>query len=163
MNRGNGPFPAQPDAVTPAMGRRGVLVVEKKNPWGPRMLALAGFVAVGAMLLLARWVPATPLPDGRAWRISGLDWVACRWHDRSMGTPGMADFKPGVAAWKQRLEREPGSLNATRGYLDSLLTGTAAEVSKAVWRAALETAGGFHPWPGPTPATSGGCCACRSE
>ncbi|MEY3277033.1 MAG: Tetratricopeptide repeat [Verrucomicrobiota bacterium] len=141
MSMGNGPFPAQRDAVTPAMGRRGVLVVEKKNPWGPRMLALAGFVAVGAMLLLARWVPATPLPDGRAWRISGLDWVACRWHDRSMGTPGMADFKPGVAAWKQRLEREPGSLNATRGYLDSLLTGTASEVSKAVWRAALETAG----------------------
>lgn len=120
--------------------RRGVLVVEKRNPWGPRMLILAGCVALGAMLLLARWVPAAPLPDGRAWRVSGLDWMACRWHDRSMGTPGLAGFKPGVDAWRQRLEREPGSLNAMRGYLDSLLADPGPGVGKPVWRTALETA-----------------------
>lgn len=125
--------------------RRGVLVVEKRNPWGPRMLVLAGCVALGAMLLLARWVPAAPLPDGRAWRVSGLDWMACRWHDRSMGTPGSADFKPGVAAWRSRMEREPGALNALRGYLDSLLAAPASDVSKAVWRVALETAGRLPP------------------
>lgn len=104
------------------------------------MLALAGLVALGATVLLARWVPAAPLPDGRAWRVSGLDWVGCRWHDRTMGTPGAADFKPGLAAWSLRLEREPGSLNARRGYLDSLLAEPGPDVGKPVWRTALETA-----------------------
>ena len=141
MNEGNESFATEGEAGMSPAARRGLLVVEKKNPWGPRMLALAGVVALGATLMLARWVPAAPLADGRAWRMSGLDWISCRWHDRSMGTPGMADFKPGVAAWRLRLEREPGSLNARRGYLDSLLAAPATHVNKAVWRAALEMAG----------------------
>ncbi|MEI6340564.1 MAG: hypothetical protein WCR07_01290 [Verrucomicrobiota bacterium] len=141
-------FPGRRSPTTAVAGRPMVLVLEKENRWGPRLLALAGVIAVVTTAFLARWIPGAPLPDGRGWRMSGWEWLACRWHDRSMGTPGTAGFKADADSWRLRLEREPGSLGAVRGYLDSLLA--LGESRRTAWRDAwrraewLATAGGTN-------------------
>lgn len=80
-------------------------------------------VILGGVLLLAAWidwVPGHRWPDGQVWRMSGLDWVRCRWHDRRMGEAGQPDFRPDVDAWQRRVVWDPADPAALRGYLDSL-------------------------------------------
>lgn len=153
MNEGGTDLRGRTGPASSAGARPSVIVVEKQSRWGPRLLAGAGVLAAVATVLLARWIPASPLPDGRPWHISGQDWLACRRHDRSMGTPGAPDFKPGVSEWRLRLEREPGSFMALRGYLDSLLG--AADTPKQTWREALDLAKRLPPATGTNSADVG--------
>lgn len=118
------------------MGPR-VLVVEKGSVWGPRILWVAAVMGLLSAILWAPWIPRVPRADGLRWWMSGWDWVACWRHDQAMGRPGTASFKPSVEAWRIRMERDPGSVEATRGWMDSMVA--SGEPLRAPWEAALGT------------------------
>lgn len=80
------------------------------------LISGAGLMAVGWL----RWIPGSPRPDGRPWRLNGAGWLRCRWHDLRMGKPGAADFRPDASRWLWRVGQDPADPVALRGYLDSL-------------------------------------------
>lgn len=84
--------------------------------------ALIALVAGGVLMVVGwvRWIPGSPRPDGRPWRLNGAGWLRCRWHDLRMGKPGAVDFRPDASRWLWRVGQDPADPNALRGYLDSL-------------------------------------------
>lgn len=82
-----------------------------------------GLVAllISGMGLVLPWVSGVPAPNGSEWKMTGWDWLRCRWYDWSLGDPGSREFQPNLEAWEERLALEPGSRFAMRGYIDSVV------------------------------------------
>lgn len=122
MSKATGPGDGswEPGAPVAWWERWSVLRMLQHDRWFAWVLI--ALVAAGLLLVVGwfRWIPGSPRPDGRPWRLNGAGWLRCRWHDLQMGRPGSADFHPDASRWLWRVGQDPADPVALRGYLDSL-------------------------------------------
>jgi hypothetical protein len=123
MRKASGPEEGswEPGAPIAWWERWSVLRLLRHDRWFVRLIIAVVLVGMLLMAGWVRWIPGSPWPDGRPWRLNGVGWLKCRWHDVRMGRPGSTDFRANGVKWLWRVEQDPANGVALRGYLDSLI------------------------------------------
>lgn len=123
-----------------------VLRMWHSDRWFRRVILGLVSVALLGLLAGARLVPGHEAFEGkRAW-LRGWDRLMASWHDFRMGKVGHPGFRADPAAWRWRVQLDPGNLESTRALLESLAQRTDSGFSdttnglalgRRLWRAGV--------------------------